>query len=139
MLISEFAPLRNTLTRIRDASSSSRWKAPSFLYSDQVARLAGIDVAAAGYGLHFCKGDYFRTSRRLPIRTLVYPVPGDQVRHLGVHLTLDLSGQIRFGPDAEYVENPDYTVDASKSTAFHEAIRKYLPINWPVTGWPRPW
>ncbi len=97
------------------------------LGATRVAELAGIDVAAAGYQVHLCKGDYFSVApgAGLRFRGLVYPVhagPG-----LGVHVTLDLGGRIRLGPDAEYVSRVDYAVDPNKAEAFAAAARRYLP------------
>jgi L-2-hydroxyglutarate oxidase LhgO len=97
------------------------------LASDRIATLAGLDVDALGYRLHPCKGDYFSLGpgARLRLDRLVYPVPAEA--GLGVHATLDLSGRIRFGPDAEYVPSPIYDVDPAKAKAFAEAVRRYLP------------
>jgi L-2-hydroxyglutarate oxidase LhgO len=97
------------------------------LAADRVAALAGIDVDAAGYRLHPCKGDYFSLAPGAPLRFagLVYPLHGQA--GLGVHVTLDLGGRVRFGPDTEYVPEPRYDVDAGKAGAFAEAARHYLP------------
>ena len=75
---------------------------------------------------HFCKGNYFTLSQRAPFSQLIYPVP--EAAGLGVHLTLDLGGQARFGPDVEWVTSPDdLVVDASRSAAFYAEVRKYWP------------
>ena len=97
------------------------------LASDRVAALAGIDIEAAGYRLHPCKGDYFALAPGAPLRLerLVYPVPSEA--GLGVHSTLDLAGRIRFGPDATYVASPSYQVDDAKRDDFARAIGRYLP------------
>ncbi|MDD5656133.1 MAG: NAD(P)/FAD-dependent oxidoreductase [Elusimicrobia bacterium] len=95
------------------------------LHADRVARLAGIDVAAAGYGLHWFKGEYFSLRRPLPISCLVYPVPA--AHSLGIHLAVDRQGRQRFGPSAFPVDNLDYDVDAGHRAAFHEAVSRYLP------------
>lgn len=97
------------------------------LSSDRVAALPGLDAAAAGYRLHYCRGDYFRAARPVNVSRLAYPVPEHDARGLGVHLTKDLAGGTRFGPDATYVPEPAYEVDAGKRDAFWEAIRRYLP------------
>jgi L-2-hydroxyglutarate oxidase LhgO len=73
----------------------------------------------------FAKGSYFTLSGRAPFSRLVYPVP--EPGGLGVHLTLDLGGQARFGPDVEWVEAPDYTVDPRRAERFYAAIRAYWP------------
>ena len=97
------------------------------LDSDRVAARAGMDVDAVGYRIHPCKGDYFSLAPSAPIELsrLVYPVPAEA--GLGIHATLDLAGRIRFGPDAEYVEELDFEVDARKVDVFTEAIQRYLP------------
>jgi L-2-hydroxyglutarate oxidase LhgO len=99
------------------------------LGSDEVAALAGIDVDAAGYRLHYCKGDYFAVSPRRSglVSRLVYPVPGHV--SLGVHAVLGLDGRLRFGPDAEYLEGREcrYDVADDKRAAFGEAVRKIVP------------
>jgi L-2-hydroxyglutarate oxidase LhgO len=99
------------------------------LESDRVAALAGIDVAAAGYRLHWWKGSYFAVNSRKArlVSRLVYPVPGHV--GLGVHAVLGLEGRLRFGPDAEHLSERqlDYAVDESKREAFAEAVRRLVP------------
>lgn len=97
------------------------------LEADRVAALAGIDIDLAGWRIRPCKGDYFglASSRGALVRHLVYPVPA--AAGLGIHVTIDLAGRIRFGPDAEYVDEIDYAVDASKAARFAESIARYLP------------
>ncbi|MXN64172.1 FAD-dependent oxidoreductase [Stappia sp. GBMRC 2046] len=75
---------------------------------------------------YYAKGNYFRLAQgRAPFSRLIYPVP--EPGGLGVHLTLDLGGQARFGPDVEWVETIDYTVDPARGERFYEAIRTYWP------------
>jgi len=99
------------------------------LDSDTVAGLAGIDVAAAGYRLHWWKGSYFAVSgpKARLLSRLVYPVPTHV--SLGVHAVLGLDGRVRFGPDAEYLprREQDYAVDEAKRAEFGEAVRRLLP------------
>ncbi|HEY7671431.1 MAG TPA: NAD(P)/FAD-dependent oxidoreductase [Gammaproteobacteria bacterium] len=73
----------------------------------------------------YARGNYFSYQGASPFTHLVYPlpVPGG----LGIHATLDLAGKLRFGPDVEWIDNIDYTVDAGRAAAFHEAIRTYWP------------
>ncbi|MBK7674991.1 MAG: NAD(P)/FAD-dependent oxidoreductase [Candidatus Accumulibacter sp.] len=73
----------------------------------------------------FAKGSYFTLSGKSPFQRLIYPVP--ESGGLGVHLTLDLQGQARFGPDVEWIETPDYTVDSGKTERFLQAIKTYWP------------
>ena len=90
------------------------------LVSDQVAALAGIDVDAAGYRLHHCKGSYFSVApaRRAWFRASSIPVPGHV--SLGVHAVVGLEGRLRFGPDVEYLPDrrPDYAVPGTRARAF---------------------
>ncbi|MNK91525.1 L-2-hydroxyglutarate oxidase LhgO [compost metagenome] len=72
-----------------------------------------------------CKGSYFSFRGRAPFRHLVYPAPENA--GLGVHMTLDLGGQARFGPDVEWVEHIDYRVDPRRADVFYQAIRRYWP------------
>jgi L-2-hydroxyglutarate oxidase LhgO len=75
--------------------------------------------------LHYAKGSYFSLSGRSPFSRLIYPMP--EAAGLGVHLTLDLAGEARFGPDVEWVDRLDYDVDPRRSQAFYAAIRTYWP------------
>jgi L-2-hydroxyglutarate oxidase LhgO len=74
---------------------------------------------------YYAKGNYYSLAGRPPFSRLVYPVP--EPGGLGVHVTLDLAGQARFGPDVEWVEHIDYTVDPRRSERFYAAIRRYWP------------
>jgi len=78
--------------------------------------------------VHFAKGHYFALRQKAPFRHLIYPVPVDG--GLGVHLTCDLAGRVRFGPDVEWIDRIDYAfddVDGSRSSRFEHAIRRYWP------------
>lgn len=74
---------------------------------------------------YFCKGSYYALPGRAPFSRLVYPVP--EAAGLGVHLTLDLGGQARFGPDTEWIDAPNYDVDPARAARFYAAIRTYWP------------
>ena len=74
---------------------------------------------------YLAKGNYFSCSARAPFSRLIYPVP--EPGGLGVHLTLDMAGQARFGPDVEWVESIDYAVDPARAERFYPAIRRYWP------------
>lgn len=74
---------------------------------------------------HLTKGSYFTMTKPSPFRHLIYPVPN--TASLGVHVTLDLAGQIRFGPDQEWTDQLNYEVDPNRAEYFYEAIRKYYP------------
>jgi L-2-hydroxyglutarate oxidase LhgO len=73
----------------------------------------------------YAKGNYYSLNRRNPFSRLVYPVP--EPGGLGVHVTLDLAGQARFGPDVEWVEKIGYDVDPRRADRFYAAIRRYWP------------
>jgi L-2-hydroxyglutarate oxidase LhgO len=95
------------------------------LHAQQVARsIAGMPVAAIP-PCHYARGHYFVLSGPSPFRHLVYPVavPGG----LGVHVTLDLEGRARFGPDVEWIEGIDYSFDEARAAGFAAAIRRYWP------------
>jgi L-2-hydroxyglutarate oxidase LhgO len=74
---------------------------------------------------YLAKGNYFSCSARAPFSHLIYPVP--EPGGLGVHLTLDMAGQARFGPDVEWVDAIDYAVDPARAERFYPAIRRYWP------------
>jgi L-2-hydroxyglutarate oxidase LhgO len=104
---------------------------------------AGMVINAAGLGaqalarsiagmpttkippLHLAKGNYFSLSGRSPFSRLIYPMPTPG--GLGVHLTLDLVGQAKFGPDVEWIDAIEYDVDPRRATSFYAAIRTYWP------------
>jgi L-2-hydroxyglutarate oxidase LhgO len=75
--------------------------------------------------LHYAKGNYFALTGRAPFSRLIYPVP--EAAGLGVHLTLDLGGQARFGPDVEWIDRIDYAVAPERGDAFYAEVRRYWP------------
>ncbi len=105
--------------------------------------LAQVVVNAAGHGAQqfarslaglpaawippqfFARGCYFSLAGKSPFGRLIYPVPVEG--GLGVHLTLDMGGGARFGPDVEWIESVDYTVDPRRADAFYAEIRRYWP------------
>jgi L-2-hydroxyglutarate oxidase LhgO len=109
---------------------------PMRLRAATLVNCAGLDapaLAASIDGLarehlprgRLCKGNYFRCIGRPAFSRLVYPLP--EGAGLGVHLTLDLAGQMRFGPDVQWIERIDHDVDASRADAFYAAIRRWWP------------
>ena len=88
------------------------------------ARIAG-PAAALAPRAHYAKGHYFTLAGRHRFTRLIYPVPVPG--GLGVHLTLDLQGQARFGPDVQWVDAIDYSVDAARAEAFYAEVRRYWP------------
>jgi L-2-hydroxyglutarate oxidase LhgO len=95
------------------------------LHAPDLARnLAGMpaDKIPAAY---YAKGNYFTLSGRSPFSRLIYPVPVPG--GLGVHITVDMGGQAKFGPDVEWIPAIDYTVDPHRADKFYAAVRKYWP------------
>jgi len=93
------------------------------------AHVRGLDAAVVPPP-RYAKGNYYALAGRAPFSRLVYPVP--EPGGLGVHLTLDLAGQARFGPDVEWLETTDadaidYAVDPARAERFYAAIRRYWP------------
>jgi L-2-hydroxyglutarate oxidase LhgO len=112
----ELAAESGGVTRLR-----ARWLVNAAgLFAGDVAASAGLPRR-----VHYCKGSYFGTSVRAPFTHLVYPVP--ERDGLGVHLTLDLAGRARFGPDTEWVDTLDYALDPARAEGFYAAIRRYWP------------
>ena len=98
------------------------------LGSDSIAAMAGIDVDAAGYRLHPCKGEYFAVSSRHKnkLTHLVYPPPTSI--SLGIHAVLGIDHSLRLGPNAFYVDSIDYDVSEEHIDEFVEGAREYLPF-----------
>ena len=98
------------------------------LNSDKIAQLAGIDIAKAGYKLHYCKGEYFSldSKYRNLISRLIYPTP-EQVGH-GIHWRQALDGRVLLGPSAHYVEAIDYAVNETHKQAFYNSAKRFLPF-----------
>ena len=96
------------------------------LFCDKVAEMVGIDIDAAKYRLHWCKGDYYSLSGKPPATMLVYPPPLKDTLGLGIHTVPDLTGRLKFGPNAYYVDKLDYKVD-SPVEPFWSDIVTYLP------------
>lgn len=101
-----------------------------------VVNAAGLDAVTLGRRIAgtrhemlpqawFARGVYFTLSGKAPFSRLIYPIP--EAGGLGVHLTLDLGGQAKFGPDVEWIAAPDYTVDPARAAAFYAAIRSWWP------------
>jgi L-2-hydroxyglutarate oxidase LhgO len=96
------------------------------LFCDRVAQMVGIDIDEARYRLHWCKGDYFSLSGKPPATMLVYPPPLRDTLGLGIHSVPDLTGRLKFGPNAYYVDKLDYHVE-SPVEPFWSDIVTYLP------------
>ncbi len=88
------------------------------------ASVAGIPAETVP-PCYYAKGNYYTLIGKPPFRRPIYPVPG--MASLGVHVTVDLGGQVRFGPDVEWVDTLDYDVDPARADVFYDAVRKYYP------------
>ena len=119
--------------RVRDADGeASTLETPILinsagLHSVAVARAIEPGPPTPWPEVCLARGNYFTYAGRLPVRHLLYPTP--EPGGLGIHLTMDLGGQLRFGPDVQFLagEEPDYRVDVDRHAAFVEAIHRYLP------------
>ncbi len=98
------------------------------LYAQHVASALEGFPAALIPPVRYAKGSYFVLASKSPFRRLIYPAPARRAGGwLGVHVTLDLNGQARFGPDMEWVERIDYRVDPARAQPFYAAVRRYWP------------
>ncbi|NNU80315.1 NAD(P)/FAD-dependent oxidoreductase [Halovulum dunhuangense] len=95
------------------------------LWAQPVARAIDGMPPALVPELHFARGTYFSLAGRQPFSRPVYPVP--EPGGLGVHYTVDLAGQGKFGPDVEWIDRVDYSVDPDRAARFYDAIRSYWP------------
>jgi len=110
--------------------------APMVLACELLVNAAGLDAPHVARNIdgmpdalipkpYLAKGNYFSCSAKAPFSHLIYPVP--EPGGLGVHLTLDMAGQARFGPDVEWVDSIDYAVDPKRAERFYPAIRRFWP------------
>ncbi len=99
------------------------------LFSEQIAKMAGIDTVASDLQIHWCKGEYFKTTHLSGIKHLVYPMPDPQGKFLGIHLTINLNGEVRFGPNAYYVNEINYAMDERNKPEFLAAVTQYIDVD----------
>jgi L-2-hydroxyglutarate oxidase LhgO len=100
------------------------------LTSDKVSEMVGISDDSLK--ILFCKGEYFRINppKNRLINRLIYPVPHQNMEGIGIHVTIDISGGVKLGPDVKYLESNiyDYKVTPSKQEAFYKSAKKFLPF-----------
>jgi L-2-hydroxyglutarate oxidase LhgO len=123
-------PCHRLLVDVQDTSSGSvtqlatRWLVNAAGLLAQALPVSGMPSSAVPTQ-YLAKGSYFTLAQRAPFSRLIYPLPEDG--GLGVHLTLDLAGQAKFGPDVEWVDCIDYSVDPRRAASFYPSIRSYWP------------
>ncbi len=116
----ELEALDGTQLRARTVVNAAGLQAPTL-----ARRFEGLDPTHIP-GAYYAKGNYFTLAGRSPFSRLIYPVP--EAAGLGVHLTIDLGGQAKFGPDVQWVDSPeDLVVDPVRGEAFYAEVRKYWP------------
>src|SRR5438876_10741738 len=129
-------PLLHAKAAVNRIELDAGGSAPVRLECRLLVNAAGLGAVAVARGIdgmpidlippaYLAKGNYFSCSARSPFSHLIYPVP--EPGGLGVHLTLDMAGQARFGPDVEWVDTIDYAVDPARAARFYPAIRRYRP------------
>jgi L-2-hydroxyglutarate oxidase LhgO len=100
------------------------------LTSDKIAQMVGIDDE--NLKIHFCKGEYFRINppKNKLVGRLIYPVPHPNMEGIGIHITIDMGGGVKLGPDVKYLESNiyDYKLTPSKQEAFFNSAKKFLPF-----------
>jgi L-2-hydroxyglutarate oxidase LhgO len=107
------------------------------LHAPEVAKkISAINVATAktSHSLrslipeyHLCRGQYYSYQDKAPFSHLIYPIPNQNTAGLGIHATLDLSGQVKFGPDIEFIKTLNYSSNESHKKHFIQAIKRYFP------------
>ena len=120
--------IRTTDTMEREAElETGRIVNAAGLSAIDVARTTGLPDSEIPWQLYLCKGSYFALGSGAPKtrNSLIYPLP--EGGGLGVHITADISGARRAGPDAEFIDTIDYTVDESRAERFAAAVARYLP------------
>lgn len=101
------------------------------LYADKIAQLLGIDIVQNDYQISFARGHYFKLSSNYRNFTnrLIYPVPEKNLTGIGIHITKDLNGYMKLGPDVEYLRynTEDYKIPKSRLEMFYKSAKKYIP------------
>ncbi len=101
------------------------------LYADRIASMLGIDIVENKYEISFARGHYFRLSGKYRNFTtrLIYPIPEKNLSGIGIHITKDLNGYMKLGPDVEYLKNKieNYTIPKNRVDLFYKSANKYIP------------
>jgi L-2-hydroxyglutarate oxidase LhgO len=97
------------------------------LHADRVAEMVGFDVEEEGYRIHWCKGDYYSLTGKPPAQMLIYPPPPLDAASLGIHSVPDLTGRLKFGPNAYYVDEINYKVESELEPFWRDIVR-YFPM-----------
>lgn len=90
-----------------------------------IPAMLGLNPGENGYRLFYCKGEYFKVNKEVPIQHLIYPLP--QQGLLGIHLTLDMNNNLRLGPSAAYIDEIDYCVEPDNRELFYRAVHPFWP------------
>jgi len=100
------------------------------LHSDKIAKMTGLDIDDLGYRLQYAKGHYFKLnpSKNTLVNRLIYPIPNKNTTGLGIHVTLDMGGGVKLGPDVRYLDNNslDYTFDDELKEKFFDSVFSYM-------------
>ncbi len=99
------------------------------LFSENISQMIGIDTEKNDLKLHWCKGEYYKSSKIKEIDHLIYPLPDPNGIFLGIHLTINLQNEVRFGPNAYYVDILDYKMDTRYKNEFFNAISRYIHVD----------
>ena len=97
------------------------------MYCEQVAKRIDWLSEQLIPTLYWCRGHYFTYTGKSPFQQLIYPVPEENGVGLGIHGTLDLGGQLKFGPDTQYIDSLEYVVPPDLRGKFVQAIKRYFP------------
>lgn len=99
------------------------------LFSDSISAMLGIKKAEnKSLKLHWCKGEYYKSNKIGNVKHLIYPLPDPSGVFLGIHLTLNLNNEVRFGPNAYYVDDLNYKMDDINKNDFLTAINRYINV-----------
>jgi len=135
-MIAFHAPVKSGVIKGDGVCLSVGGEAPTTLKAKFVINSAGLHAQRMASNIvgvpketippcYYAKGNYYSLLGKAPFKRPIYPVP--EKAGLGVHVTVDLGGQIRFGPDVEWIDGLNYDVDPARADAFYSAVRAYYP------------